>query len=78
MIDKIAQYRKALAAFLVPALTVLGAALIPDQDGQVIVTASEWVGVAIAALGTSAAVAAIPNALTDAQIEEVEKAKHLA
>lgn len=56
MIDKISEYRKAVAAFLVPALIVLGAAL---EDG--VVTAPEWIAVAIAALGTSAVVAAVPN-----------------
>jgi hypothetical protein len=56
MIDKIAEYRKAVAAFLVPALIVLGAAL---EDG--VVTAPEWIAVVIAALGTSAVVAAVPN-----------------
>ena len=59
--ERAAEYRKAIAGFLVPALTVLAAALIPDTDGQVIVTATEWVGIVIAALGTSAIVAAVPN-----------------
>lgn len=56
MIDKIAEYRKAIAAVLVPALTTLAAAL---ADGTV--TAEEWVWIAIAALGTGAVVTAIPN-----------------
>lgn len=63
--DRVAEYRKAIAAFLVPALTVLGASLIPDVDGTVVVTAAEWVGIAIAALGTSAVVAAVPNKPTE-------------
>lgn len=54
--DKIAEYRKAIAAFIVPPLVVLGGAL---TDG--VVTGPEWIAVAIAAFGTSAAVAAIPN-----------------
>lgn len=56
MIEKIAEYRKAVAAFLVPALVVLGAAL---ADGAV--TAEEWIAVVVAALGSSAAVYAVPN-----------------
>lgn len=57
MVQKISEYRKAIAGFLVPALTVLGASLV---DG--VVTPQEWIAVAIAALGTSAVVAAVPNA----------------
>lgn len=56
MIDKIAEYRKAIAAFVVPALVVLGSSL---ADG--VVTAQEWIAVAIAALGTSVAVGAVRN-----------------
>ena len=60
MIQKIAEYRKALAAFLVPALTVLAPA---TADG--VVTPEEWIWVAIAALGTSALVAVLPNEPSD-------------
>ena len=56
MIDRIAEARKALAAFLVPALVVLAASL---EDGAV--TAAEWIAVAIAALGTAGVVYAVPN-----------------
>lgn len=56
MIQKINEYRKAIAAFIVPALVVLAASL---EDG--VVTAPEWIAVAIAALGTSSIVAAVPN-----------------
>lgn len=56
MLDKISEYRKAIAAFLVPALTTLAAAL---ADG--VVTPEEWVWIAVAALGTSGVVAAVPN-----------------
>lgn len=61
MIDKIAEYRKALAGLLVPALLVLGASLLPDALGVVSVTATEWVAIAIAALGTSVAVGVVKN-----------------
>ena len=56
MIQKIAEYRKAIAAFIVPALVVFGAAL---ADG--IISPQEWVAVLIAALGTSVAVGTVPN-----------------
>jgi len=60
MIDKIAEYRKAIAAFLVPALVVLGASL---ADG--VVSPQEWVAIVIAALGTSAVVGAVPNRVAE-------------
>lgn len=66
MIDKIAQYRKAIAAFLVPGLTVLGYSL---ADG--VVTWQEWIAVAIASLSASAAVAVVPNAITAKQESDI-------
>jgi len=54
--QKIAEYRKAIAAVLVPALVVLGAAL---ADG--VVSGQEWVAIVVAALGTGGAVAVISN-----------------
>lgn len=66
MIEKIAQYRKAIAAFVVPALVTLAGAL---ADG--VVTPEEWIWVAIAALGTGGIVTAVPNAPTDAQIDAI-------
>lgn len=56
MIDKINEYRKAVAALLVPALLTLAPAV---ADG--VVTVEEWIWVVVAALGTSSAVAMIPN-----------------
>lgn len=61
MLDKIAEYRKALAGILVPGLTVLGLALTDASPGGASVTPAEWVAVALAALGTGTAVAAVPN-----------------
>jgi hypothetical protein len=55
--DKVAPYRKALVGLAIAGLTALGVAL---ADGSV--TAAEWVGVALAALGTLGGVYAIPNA----------------
>jgi hypothetical protein len=56
MVNKIAEYRKAIAALLVPALVTLAAAVADN-----VVTPEEWIWVAIAALGTSAAVGSIRN-----------------
>jgi hypothetical protein len=61
MLEKIATYRKAIAALLVAPLAVLGGAL---TDGTV--TGPEWVAIALAALGTGAAVYAVPNAPQEA------------
>ncbi len=66
MIDKISQYRKAIAAFVVPALVTLAGAL---TDG--VVTPEEWIWVAIAALGTGGIVAGVPNAITDKQYKDL-------
>lgn len=55
-LDRLAPYRKAIVAFVVPGLVALGAAL---ADGRV--TAVEVVGVLVAALGSSGAVYAVPN-----------------
>ena len=66
MLEKLSQYRKALAAFLVPGLTVLGYSL---ADG--VVTWQEWIAVAIASLSAGAAVTAIPNAITARQEADI-------
>lgn len=50
-------YAKAVAAFLLTALTSIGAVY---ADGQI--TGKEWVQVAIATLTTTAAVFGVPNA----------------
>lgn len=65
MFEKINEYRKAIAAFLVPGLTVLGASL---ADG--VVTPQEWIAVAIAALGTSVVVGAIPNEINPKHVSD--------
>lgn len=65
MIDKINEYRKAIAAFVVPALVVLAASY---ADG--VVTVQEWIAVVIAALGTSVAVGAVPNEINPKNIAD--------
>ncbi len=73
-LEKLAEYRKAIAAFLVPALIVLGASLTSDSAGGGAVTASEWVTIVIAALGTTGAVISVENAITASQIRKIENA----
>lgn len=73
-IEKLAEYRKAIAAFLVPALIVLGASLTGDSAGGSAVTASEWVTIVIAALGTGGVVVSVENAITTRQIRKIENA----
>ena len=55
------EIRKAAAAVAVPALVVLGAALLPDSPGGGVVTWQEWIAVAIAGLSTGTVVYAVPN-----------------
>lgn len=69
MMNKLAEYRKALAAFLVPALTTVGVSLTAGSDGGTSITASEWVNVAIAALVTTGVVAAVRNEPQDADTD---------
>lgn len=76
MIEKIAQYRKAIAAFLVPGLLVLGTSLIATSDGGTAITAAEWVSIVIAMLGTGTVVTVVPNAITARQEQDI--AKHVA
>lgn len=60
-LDRIAPYYKAVAAFLTPPLAALGVALTESSDGAGAVTATEWVGIALAALATGGLVYAVPN-----------------
>ena len=67
MFDKLAEYRKAIAAFATPGIIIIIASLTPASDGGSTITISEWLYVILAVLGTGTAVAAIPNALTATQ-----------
>ncbi len=59
--NKIAPYRKAIAAILIPGLAVLGGFLVGGVAlGDL--SAGQWVAVAIAVLGTPAAVYQVKNA----------------
>lgn len=57
MFDKLMQYRKAIVAALIAGLTALYAAMSDD-----VITAGEWVMIALAVLGGGGATWAIPNA----------------
>jgi hypothetical protein len=59
--EKIAEYRKAIAGFIVPGLVVIIAALLPGSDGGTAVTVGEWLTALVAVLTTSVAVARVPN-----------------
>lgn len=67
MLDKLAEYRKAIAGFITPGIVIIIASLAPASDGGSTITISEWLYVILAVLGTGTAVAAIPNALTATQ-----------
>lgn len=54
--DRIKPYAKAIVGALVAGLTALGTALADDS-----VTATEWVGVAVATLTALGVVYAVPN-----------------
>lgn len=67
MIEKLAAYRKAIAAFIAPGIVVVIASLDTSSAGGSTITIAEWLYVALAILGTGAVVAAVPNALTSSQ-----------
>lgn len=67
MIERLAEYRKAIAGFITPGIVVVIASLQPASDGGTAVTVSEWLFVALAILGTGSVVAAVPNAVTQKQ-----------
>lgn len=60
--ERVAEVRKAIAGFVVPALVVLGGALTDGSPGGSHVTAGEWLLVLIASLGTGATVYQARNA----------------
>ena len=64
MASKIDQARKAVAAFVVPALVVIIAALTDGSDGGNSITTGEWLTAAVAALTASGSVYAIRNGVS--------------
>ncbi len=59
--NTLSPYMKATVAFLTPGLTTLGLALQATSEGGSTVTATEWVGIALASLATAGVVFAVPN-----------------
>lgn len=59
--ERVAEVRKAIAGFLVPALVVLGGALTEGSPGGSHITAGEWLLVAIAGLSTGGVVYSARN-----------------
>lgn len=64
---KIAPVAKSVTGAVVAGLGALGTALIADENGNVAVTAGEWVAVATATLVASYAIWQIPNEETPEQ-----------
>jgi hypothetical protein len=65
LVQRVDEARKAVAAFVVPALVALGSALLAGSDGGSGVSAAEWVTVVVAGLGTSGIVYEVRNARSD-------------
>ena len=59
--EAIAPYYKAVAAFLVPFLTIIGASLLETSDGGSAILANEWISATVAALLAGGVVFAVPN-----------------
>lgn len=62
VLSKIPQYWKAIIAFVAPAASVIVVATLPSSAGGGMITKTEWIGAAAAAIITSAGVAAKGNA----------------
>lgn len=58
---KPSEISKAIAGYLVPAIVILGASLLPDSPGGVGITLQEWIAIAVAGLSTGTVVYAVPN-----------------
>lgn len=56
---------KTIAAFVVPGLITAGNALTEGSDGGVTITASEWIAILIACVGTAGTVFAVSNKPTN-------------
>ena len=72
----IAGYAKAVVAFLLAGLGSLYVALAATSGGGEQVTQAEWVGVLIAALGTTAGVFAVPNKTASRDEAMVKSMQH--
>jgi hypothetical protein len=61
IIDKIKPYAKAVVGFITPGVVALGVAVQESSPGGQAVTVAEWIGIALACLGTGAVVYGVPN-----------------
>lgn len=59
--EKIAPYYKAVAGFVVPFLTQIGASLTATSDGGAAITTSEWITALVTSLMAGGVVFAVPN-----------------
>lgn len=59
--DRLARYRKAIAAYLIPPLVAAGAAVLPDSPGGGAITPYEWIAIAVAGISCGTVVLAVPN-----------------
>jgi hypothetical protein len=60
-----AQLKKSIIAFVTPGAVALGVALTTESPGGATVTGAEWLGIAVAMLGTSLLVFKVQNAPAD-------------
>lgn len=70
--DKIAPYWKAVIGFIAPGVVVIASSVLPGSDGGTVVTGSEWITAACAAIITAAGVYAKANAPLPPTIENVD------
>lgn len=78
ILERIAPYRKAVAALLAPAAVVLAAALLPGSDGGSAITSAELGTAVTAALGAAGVVYKVRNGhlSVDVDLEKAEAAAH--
>ena len=67
----LAQVKKALFAFFTPGVVALGVAVSTESPGGSTITTAEWVGIAVAMLGTGGLVFAAKNA--SAELDPVKQ-----
>lgn len=53
--------RKAIAAYLIPAIIAAGGAMLPGSDGDALITAQELIVIVVAGLSCGTVVYRIPN-----------------
>lgn len=56
MFEEVKKYTKAIVGFLAPGIVALGVAVQDSSPGGQVVTEAEWIGIAIACIGTGTGV----------------------